>query len=70
VLSFEPNAPARSYTIVTSAAAQTVQLAATARQPQAQVTIDPVAQVLPQLADRTLPQANAMPTISIPLVIR
>jgi hypothetical protein len=64
VLFFAPNAAQRNYTITASSMAQATQSA------QAQVTIDAAAPALPRPGDSTLPVANALPTVYLPLVKR
>jgi subtilisin family serine protease len=64
VLFFASNAAPRSYTITASSVAQAAQNA------QAQVTIDGAAAALPRPGDSTLPVANALPTVYLPLVVR
>jgi hypothetical protein len=64
VLFFALNAAQRSYIITASSVAQAAQSA------QAQLTIDRAAPLLPRPGDSTLPVANALPTLYLPLVKR
>ena len=67
MLFFGPGAPARSYTVTATATDRVMQVESGA---QTQVTIDPAEPKLLPPSDTTLPSANALPTIFLPLTSR